>query len=217
MSFLEPPDKLGNSDRIEPTRPIDKETHAPDTAKIPFSEYMNEKENLPVAESKGPSPYEPTVKAGIHPSPTPETLQNQMTAAKGSLDTVKTHLDYLHSKQATLPPSQQSLLRNQLGEASGHLRSVAAKTGVPVPDLEINPNRQNPVERFLSMVTGGQQLLNGSMAKISQMQLNPGQYSAPDFLSIQAQMMRAQQCLDYSSVLLGKAVASLKELYGTQF
>lgn len=207
------------TDRIDPTRAVDQDTHAPDQAKIPFSSYMQESAESGSGKAAGalaPSPYEPAAAAKMQ-SPTAHSTLEHMQNVQGKLGAVSDHLQFLQDKQAKLRSSDQTLVKNKLGEASTHLRSIAQKTGVPLPSLQVNAQRQNPLARFISMVTDGQSLLDQSMSQVSKIQMNPTQFSSSDFLAIQAKLMKASQCLDYTSTLLGKAVAAIKELYGTQF
>lgn len=144
--------------------------------------------------------------------PTFEDIHNQMKTVSGSLGDVQ---NQLQTKGLKLKQSQKYLLRNKLTTANDQIRQVAKKVGVdtgPPPDLS---GKKSPITKFLSLVADGQNQLNSATAEVQKLndskQMNPG-----DFLLIQLKLQKAQQELDYSSVLLGKAVDMIKQLFNIQ-
>lgn len=206
------PGDPSNVPPLDPTKAIDKNTPSIGGGSS-FESYMKEDETAATGASKGAaSPYEPKPVAPMKPA-TPENIYQDMGHTMKSLGTIH---DQLHTKNLKLKSSETGPISRHLKDAHSNIQDVAKKLGVPVNESPVEPGRQNPVERFLGMVTDGQNLLESSMSQIKNIQLSPTKFNSADFLSIQAKMMKAQQCLDFSSVVLGKAVEAIKALFNIQ-
>lgn len=145
--------------------------------------------------------------------PTLEEVKSQINTVSSSLGDVQSQLQ---TKGLKLKQSQKYLLRNKLTSANEQIRQAAKKVGVDTgapPDLS---GKKSPITKFLSLVADGQHQLNSATQEVQRLAssnkgLNPG-----DFLLIQVKLQKAQQELDYSSVLLGKAVDMVKQLFNVQ-
>jgi len=77
------------------------------------------------------------------------------------------------------------------------------------------PPGAGPLERFISLVSDGQNRLQQVRENLSQMG-KKGQLSPRDYLLIQIKLSAAQQEIEYTSVLLGKMVDTLKTTLNIQ-
>jgi len=68
----------------------------------------------------------------------------------------------------------------------------------------------------LGLITDGQDQLNKTQDMIQNMKLSDGTISPAQLLLIQVKMAKAQQELEYSSVLLSKAVDDIKTMFNIQ-
>ncbi len=177
-----------------------------------FQTYM---QNVPSPTAPhGPTPMElvghPPVGAT---QPTLDTLLTQAKLATITLGDVQTQLQTPNLK---LKQSQKYLLKNKLSDASNHLRSANAKMGAPIPDEPEEDSSQGPLSRFMALLTDGQNQLDSAQAYIKKMNESGTSLSAGDMLLLQVKMNKAQQELEYASVLLGKAMDDIKTLFNVQ-
>jgi hypothetical protein len=146
-------------------------------------------------------------------TPTFDTLITQTQAAQNALGGIKTQLNTPNLK---LKASQKYLLKNKLSDANGHLRSANSKLGgEPGPEPE-TPAGGGPVNKFLAYITDGQNQINGAKLQLQQMKDQGGVISPGDMLLVQIKINKAQQEIEYASVLLSKAVDDLKTLMNIQ-
>ncbi len=210
---VKPPD-IDKLDSVEAIQP--KTTgQTPEDGK--FASLMNEpSQQTPsaVPNATAPSPMDLSA-AGNRPIGAPPTLndiQNQMHSVSSSLGDIK---NQLHTRGLKLKQSDKYLLRSNLQSANQHIRSAAEKMGVntgPSPDLS---SKNNPIAKFLSMVTDGQRQLGAAAEDIHNLS-SSGQMSAAKLMLVQVKLQKAQQELDYSSVILGKATEMIKTLMNVQ-
>lgn len=210
------PEDLTKVDRLDPTKAIQNEDKGEPPEKN-FSSLMNP-DGSAIKESQqqtnAPSPFDLAQGNSKQlAQPTPETLLGQMQSVSGVLGDVQ---NQLHTKNLKLKPSQKYLLRNKLNESNSQIRGAASKLGVDVGQPPSKSLRQNPAARFLSIVTDGQQQMQAAEAKIREIQKNPKSVNPGEMLMVQIKLAKAQQELEYSSVLLSKAVEDVKTLFNIQ-
>lgn len=211
------PDKVPSTDKIEATPPI-KADEKGRNADRSFESYMNEP--MPpgggqsAQSARGVSPFE---LAAQHPmqtqAPTMDSINSQIKATSGILGDIQSQLN---TKNLNLKQSKKYLLRNKLSEANAHIRTAAGKTGVDVGDPPSMTARQSPIQKYLAYITDGQQQLQSAQNKLSELASSGHQLSAGQMLLIQVKMNKAQQALEYSSILLSKAVDDIKMLFNIQ-
>lgn len=204
-------DKIPSSDRTQPPKPVGDEgpQQAPEKA---FGDYMN----APVESQppQGMSPYDLSKQTVPQTqAPTMDSVQSQMKSASGALGDVQ---NQLNTKNLTLKQSQKYLLRNKLSEANTHIRTAASKAGVDVGPPPSANTRQNPIRKYLAYVTDSQDQLNSAQDKIKEIAASGNTLSAGQMLLIQVKLNKAQQAIEYSSVLLSKAVDDIKMLFNVQ-
>lgn len=146
-------------------------------------------------------------------APSMETLVAQINSTSSALGDVQ---NQLNTKNLNLNRSQRFLLKSKLKSANQNIRSAAEKsTNSPIDPPQVPPN-QNPVERFLGLVTDGQTQLDQVQGMVKNMKLSGGSLSPSQLLGIQVKLARAQQEIEYSSVLLSKAIDGIKTLFNIQ-
>ncbi len=208
------PDKIPASNPSESVKPI----QGDDPGKTPdrtFESYMNEpaKESAPT-EGKGVSPFELAAQKPTQTqAPTMESIHGQMNATSGVLGDIQNQLS---TKNLKLKQSQKYLLRNKLSEANAHIRTAAAKAGVDVGAPPSMTARQNPIKKYLAYISDGQKQLVGAQNKLKELSASGHQLKPGQMLLIQVKMNKAQQSLEYSSILLSKAVDDIKMLFNIQ-
>ena len=209
LNSVPPPDKIDATSPIEPGG-----TSSGVSGQNTFSSYMNptNAEKAQTAAMSQPSPMQLNTQ-GISTPPTPGSIQGQIQSVSGSLGDIK---NQLHTKGLKLKQSEKYLLRNKLSQANDHIRGAAKYAGAdpgPAPDFN---GKKNPIARFLTLVSDGQNQLTSAANQIQSLDTSGKHINAGELLLVQVKLQKAQQELDYSSVLLGKAVDMIKTLFNTQ-
>ncbi|MBI5274587.1 MAG: hypothetical protein HY860_05995 [Chlamydiales bacterium] len=209
--------KVGGTDPIDSTQPV-KGFQGESQPGKSFESYMQ----TPASNaSQQAGPTQPGVSpAQLTQQTTPMLGSPTMQSVLAQMNTTSSSLGDLQSKlqtpNLTLKSSQKYLLRNKLTEANSQIRSAATKAGVEVGALPDEAKNQNPVVRFLSLVTDGQRQMMQAQQKVSELNedgqtMNPGQ-----LLMIQVKLSKAQQELEYSSIVLNNAISAVKMLFNVQ-
>ncbi len=145
--------------------------------------------------------------------PSLQDVQKQMQSVSGTLGDIK---NQLHTKGLKLKQSDKYLLRSQLSSANDNIRSAAVRTGVNVgPPVDLS-SKNNPISKFLAMVSDGQSQLASASNEINNLDSSGQSVSAAKLLLVQAKLQKAQQELDFSSTLLGSATGMLKTIFNVQ-
>ncbi len=159
------------------------------------------------------SPMELQSKAGISTTPSFQTLLSQSANARDTLGEVEKNLKTPNLK---LKRSQSQLLNTKLSNANDHLKAANEKLGAKLPPDTQVPKNADPVSRYLSMVTDGQNKLQEAQNQIQSLN-EKGQALQPgELLLVQVKLAQAQQEIEYSSVLLSQVVGSLKQILNIQ-
>ena len=213
------PKDITDPERASPPNPVTGGSQGGSTENTPtgdFSSYMKEG-NVPGSEksAKDPSPLElqkPSQAASSPPSI--KTMQDQIQATNSSYSTVKSQL---HSKGLKLKQGEKQVVRDKLNEADQNVRAANKTLGAspgPAPNLS---KSKNPIARYLDLVSDGQQQLQSATNLASQLgKQKPGSVSPAKMLLVQAKLSHAQQAIDFTSVLLGKAIEFIKTTMQTQ-
>jgi hypothetical protein len=210
------PDKVSSTDPTQVSPTVKGDEKGPN-AERSFDTYMNEP-SKGVQETgnqaKGISPFELASQKPMQTqAPTMESIDSQMKSTSGILGDVQSQLN---TKNLKLKQSQKYLLRNKLSEANAHIRTAASKVGVDVGEPPSMTTRQNPIKKYLAYVTDGQKQLQDAQNKLKELSTSGHHLSAGQMLLIQVKMNKAQQSLEYSSILLSKAVDDIKMLFNIQ-
>lgn len=195
--------------------------HLPSEATRSFQSYMQSNESNPLLTSAGKSiqvsPFDLAQGQVLAAGPTYQTIQEQAKMAQAALSDVSTQLNTPNLK---LRQSSKYILKNKLASANSFIRSASSKLGAsesPAGQEEYKtPAGAGPLQRFLSLVTDGQNQLEAAQQQLQSLQ-NKGEALSPgDMLLVQIKLNKAQQEIEYSSLLLSKAVDDMKMMMNIQ-
>ena len=159
----------------------------------------------PFAMMQGPAPL-----AAV---PSYHTLLTQVNSVHSTLGDINTQLNTPNLK---LKASTKYLVKGKMSDANENLRSFNALIGANVPP-EPEPSKfTGPLGRFFSYFTDGQAQLDSAKMQLQSLKDQGTNMSPADFLLIQVKLNKAQQLLEFSSVLLSNAVSDLKQLMQVQ-
>ena len=207
------PDNL-RPERIDPTKRIGEEAKVPSTPSRSFETFMQQPNPLTQSPTQSLSPFDLAHGQTVLPAtPTPETLMAQAKMAQTTLGDVSTQLSTPNLK---LKQAHKYLLKNKLTDANAHLRAANIKLGAETPEEKALPPGTGPVAKFLNFVTDGQNQLDSSIRQLSAIKDKGMQMNPADFLLVQIKLNKAQQEIEYSSVLLSKVIDDMKTLMNIQ-
>jgi len=205
------PENIPRTPDIGPAKPVEEEQQAPGQS---FESFMSEKATGKGEQPSSVSPFDLAQgQAQQTATPTNESILAQMNSTSGVLGDIQ---QQLQTKNLKLKQSQKYLLRNKLSDANSYIRSAAGKAGVDTGAAPSKLTRQSPITKFLALVTDGQNQLANAQKQITQMTKGGAKMSAGDYLLVQVKLSKAQQELEYTSVLLSKAVDGIKLLFNVQ-
>lgn len=184
----------------------------------PFSSFMQEGKGTPMAASGKTSMVSPfdLPNHGMPlatSAPTFDTLMNQVKQAQSTLGDLSTNINTPGLK---LKSSQKYLLKNKMTDANGNFRAANAKLGADIPDEPPSSKFSGPLGKFISYITDGQNQLDSAKSQLQDMKEKGTALQPADFLLIQVKLNKAQQELEYSSVLLSNVVSGFKQLMQVQ-
>jgi len=195
--------------QIESAQPVGSSQESTGTGKS-FSSYMEQQTPSSTNTSSSVSPMDLARSNVSTGAPTIESVNSQMNAASSALGDLQNKLNTPNLK---LKPSQKYLLRNKLQEANQQIRQVAEKSGVDVGSPVNTLSRNNPLGKFLSLISDGEIKLNQAQTSLASLK---APLSPAELLMMQFKLSRAQQEIEYSSVLLSKAVDDIKTIFNIQ-
>jgi len=212
------PDDINPTDKIGAMMPVGEDQKEFATSSQAFSSFMQAN---PASEgttkSQMISPFDLAQqgpKAGVT-SPNMGTLMSQVQLAQSSMSDLQTQLSYPNLK---LKASQKYIVKNKLTDANASLRAANSKLGID-PSFSIGPSpngASGPLGKFLDFVSDGMNQLESAKQQLSSLKSNGHNLTPGDFLTIQIKMNKAQQELDFTSVLLSKAVDDFKMMMNIQ-
>lgn len=224
------PDELPVSWRSQAVPPIGgEETSTKEVS--PFSSYMEQAEGIlppgtsfAAPESIAPSPLDMMrAESGrlLTQGPSLDVLAQQLSSSEHLMVNIKEQLGLLDemqqkSPQAGLTQSQKNLLDTKLSDANSRLYAATAKLGLENEEPPAPNTSGGMFEKFLSYLTDGQQRITDARKGLAEMGNKKESFNPADFLNLQSKLNMAQQELEYSSVLLSKAVEGIKMLFQVQ-
>ena len=213
--MAELPEDITSPNRIDPTRPKEKETLGTSEDNNAFKQHMNVPSGAAKTNSPSPIDLANTQKVSSPSTPpTMESVQQQMNSVSGSLGDIKTHL---HTKGLKLKHSEKLLVRKKLSNAQEHITTVSKKLGNNTESLAAKLNRsRNPVAKFLSMVSDGQHQMIKAAETLKKLNADGQSVNPAKLLLVQIKLNKAQQELNYTSVILGNATSMIKTLFNIQ-
>ncbi|MDN3505976.1 MAG: hypothetical protein P0S96_01960 [Simkaniaceae bacterium] len=208
------PNDITRSHTVKPI--TEGEPKTPQDSVRPFKPYMEGSEpNALLNAGKSPqiSPFD--LAHGRVPAPGPNfnTIQEQAKAAHSTLGDIS---NQLKTPKLKLKQSTKYLLKNKLNSAKAHINAASEKLGAPVAREEETPKDAGPLQKFLGLVTNGQNQLEETQQKLGKLSSQGDELRPGEMLLVQLKLNKAQQELEYSSLLLGKAVDDLKMMMNIQ-
>lgn len=181
----------------------------------PFSSFMAKPPSPTTAPSHVTSPFALMQGGGGTPmttTPNVDALIGQMNKTQGTVADIHNQLSTPGLK---LKASTKYLLKNKLSEANDNFHSLNTKIGVTNPS-EPTSNMTGPFGKFVNYLAHGQQMMNAAKMQLQNIKADGTSMSPGDFLLVQLKMNKAQQLLEFSSVLLSTAVSDIKQFMQIQ-
>lgn len=214
----ETPKRLSDVDRLNRLERVEahEENKPKPSGEGSFQSYMDETQN-PQNAQKASTEKTPMELASQNRTPSePPTIHSvnaQMQSASSTLGDIQKQLN---TKGLKLKQSQNYLLRNKLKSANGNLRAASKKVGSDPGPAPKTSSRNSPVEKFLNLVTDGQRQMQAATKQVDEISKKGTDMNPGDLLVVQLKLQKAQQELEYSSVVLTKAIDDMKLLFNVQ-
>lgn len=213
------PDNVNPPDRIGSIMPIGQESESLASSTQSFSSFM---QNAPssieggATKSQMISPFDleqQGPKSGVA-TPSLGTIMSQVQLAQSTMGDIQNQLSYPDLK---LKGSQKFLVKNKLSDVNDNLRAANAKLGTPGADgPAMTSGASGPLARFLDYVADGMNQMESAKRQIAALKSKGTNMNPGDYLMIQIKMNKAQQELDFTTVLLSKAVDDFKTMMNIQ-
>lgn len=146
-------------------------------------------------------------------TPSLDTLVSQVKNVHSTLGDINTQLNTPNLK---LKASTKYLVKSKLTDANEHLRSFNERIGAEVPKEPDSSKFSGPLGRFFAYLNDGQAQMEQAKLQLQNLKEKGTNMSPSDFLLVQIKMNKAQQLLEFTSVLLSNAVSGFKQLMQVQ-
>jgi hypothetical protein len=146
-------------------------------------------------------------------APTMDTLLAQINNAQSTLGDINSQLNTPGLK---LKASTKYLTKSKLSDANDNLRTFNSKIGANVPEEPDISEFKGPLGRFFAYLTDGQNQMDAAKRQLQDLKGKGANISPGDFLLIQVKLNKAQQLLEFTSVLLSNAVSDIKQMMQIQ-
>ncbi len=191
----------------------------PGETKVPMGErsfqtYMQGTEANPLLQP-GTSQISPFDLAGGRLPPSGPTLDTMMSQTKMAQMGLGEMTQQLKTPKLKLKQSSKYILKNKLAATNAHIRSASQKMGAKTLD-EHPSSGMAPLERFIGMITHGQNQLQEAQEQLAGLKNKGHSLSPAAMLQIQIKLNKAQQEIEYSSILLSKSVDDIKMMMNIQ-
>jgi hypothetical protein len=103
-----------------------------------------------------------------------------------------------------------------MADANDNLRTFNAKLGAQAPEEPDISKFTGPLGRFFAYLTDGQNQMEAAKQQLQNLKSQGSNISPGDFLLVQVKLNKAQQLLEFTSVLLSNAVSDIKQLMQVQ-
>lgn len=198
---------------VQPTLPIGTGGKTPTPGA--FQSYMESAQGSTLGKTTGgQTPFE--VMQGQTVAASGANMGSVLSQINASSNTLGDLASDLNTPNLKLKRSQRWLMKNKLENATGQMRAANKKMGVEAGPEPEAPSEGGPITKFLSYVTDGQYQLEQAKDHINQLNASGESLNPTDLLLIQIKLAKAQQELNYTSVILGKAVDDMRTLMNVQ-
>ena len=209
------PDKIPGVDPTKPMRDVAQGQDEQQRAQS-FDQYMQESGQTQGPNQTGaPSPLDLAAE-GRNIQTAPPTLQSLQTQSESAANLLSDLENNLNTKNLKLKSPQRYLLNTKLNEANKNIRKAGEGAGAQMTEPMTNLGRKNPITKFLGMVQDSQTNLAETQKQLASISASGKPLQPGKLLLIQVKLSKAQQQLEYSSVVLSKAVDDMKMLFNIQ-
>lgn len=139
-----------------------------------------------------------------------------ITQANSTESTFNDLRQQLNTPNLKLKQSQKYLLNNKLSDANTHIRSASDKIGAPLVEETKAPPGSGPIAKFLNFIGNGAAQIQNAKVEMQALKDKGDAVNPADYLLIQMKVNKAQQELEYASVVLSKAVDAVRTLMNIQ-
>jgi hypothetical protein len=182
-----------------------------------FSSFMKQGVGSPMATTgKSPmiSPFAMMQgQAPMATTPSMATLLTQVNNVQSTLGDINSQLNTPNLK---LKASTKYLVKRKLSDANDNIRSFNAKIGAESPPEADATKFSGPLGKFFAFLNDGQAQMISAQEQLQSLKDKGTNMSPGDFLLIQTKLNKAQQLLEFTSVLLSNAVGDIKQLMQIQ-
>lgn len=154
-----------------------------------------------------------------HLKVTPVEILAQTDEARKKITDLQTGLQ---TPGLELKDSVRTLMRNKLEHVDTNIRIALSKAGVETKELAhpgitaVGAPSENPISRFLGLLTDGQYKLQTLATEVENWHLNKKEISPATMLAVQIKVNFITQELEFFSSLLNKALESTKTIMNVQ-
>lgn len=205
------PEGVKGPSEIQPTRPIQGNEGLQKPVNQPFSSYM-QGNNAVAPGTPQISPFDLLQQGKTSAGDV------SMSSVAGKMGTTSNALgklqDQLQTKNLQLNGLDRDIIRNKVTDANEQIRSAARKAGVP--DGSQVPKKRNPIERFLALISDGQDRLNQAQKNLSELGKDGKEISFKELMQMQIELSRAQRAIEFASIMLSKFLSNIQMLFNVQ-
>jgi hypothetical protein len=210
------PDDVNPTEKIGSLGPIDNSKNFASSSES-FTSYMQNVSSADTGAGKAQmiSPFGLNgqgPQAGM-PTPSLSTITAQAQMAQNTLTDLHSQIQ---DPSLKLKSSQKYVVNNKLEDAHANIKAVGSKLGVPETETTPAKSAGGPLGKFLGYVNGGMADMEAVQKHLGELSAKGTQLGAADLLLIQVKMNKAQQQLDFTSVMLSKVVEDFKTLMNVQ-
>ena len=144
---------------------------------------------------------------------TPHDLITQSHDVIAQIDTLKSKLE---TPNLELKGSVRNILRNKLEHIDESLKIAISKAGGENAPVEAPKGLMSPIDRFLGLLTHGQNQLQTLATDVAKLQGSDGNISPANMLLIQIKVAHISQEIELFTSMLNKALESTKAIMNVQ-
>jgi len=208
-----PPPDIPEFGKVEPTKGFEKEGQTPAERKE-FESYMKEKPTF--EETMGTeklSPMQLAQSFKLPSAPTPETILRQIGDATNISREAR---EKLQTPNLQFKDSYSRLLNTKLQESKENIKKASKNANVNLLKETTIPENADPATKFISFLSDGENQLFEVKKHLEELQASHKQLKPAELMLIQVNIAQAQQCIEFSSVLISKVVDALKQMMNIQ-
>lgn len=141
--------------------------------------------------------------------------QELIAQAQETITRITELKEKLRTPDLDIKKSIQTELSNKLSHIDENLRIAMSKTGVEYTP-PVAPKSQSAIDRFLGLLTDGQEKLNNLSNDVARMDAAGTPFSPATMIVLQVKVGAMQQEIEFFTALLNKALESTKTIMNVQ-